>query len=212
MESIMRMIDRFLGGNDAEVSASADAQKNLLTAPGNPPYLEIRRGGDAWTVRTATLFAPVAAVPTTTARLEIFNNGSRLLVVSDLHAMQILSTAAGQTYGIMAGITTKKVVPTLTALNLYSLSGKALIVPTVESEIVTAVDTTIVDNGLQPYGDVQAWGTGVATPGNAWSAKIDGKLVVPPKCSLVLHIMGSLATASTFHVGATFDLVSATLE
>ena len=210
--SLIKAVSRFTGGDDAEVGISADAQKNLLMASGNPPYMEVRRRGDGWTVQTTTLLAPLAAVPTTTAALELYNNGSRLLVVSDLHGLQILSTAATQTYAIYATMTTKKAVPTLTALAVHSLSGKALVTPTATSELVTGVGTTIVANGWLPYGMVQSWGTAAATPGNSWSVPIDGKLQVPPGASLALHVVGSLATSSTFQIGVSFDWIKASLE
>ena len=173
-----------------------------------PPFTEINRRGDGYTVGTSTLFAPLVAFPSTTAALEVFNNGSRLLVVSDLYAAQILSTAATQTYAIFAMITTAKAIPSLTALSLFSTSGKPLVTPTAASEIVTGVGTTVVANGWRPWGPVQAWGTAAATPGNAWSVPVDGKLIVPPGASICLHVVGSLATASTFQVGLTFNIVA----
>lgn len=209
---MMKMISRFTGGNDAEVSASADAQKNLLVASGNPGYAEIRRRGQAWTVQTATLLAPLTAIPTTTAALEIYNNGKRLLVVSDLFASHILATAIVQTHAIYAMITTAKAVPSLTALALHSLSGKGLITPTATSEVVTGVGTTVVANGWRPWGNLQNFNLAAATPGESWSVPVDGKLVVPPGASLCLHIVGSLATASSFQVGCDFDLVKASVE
>ena len=65
--SLIKAVSRFTGGDDAEVGISADAQKNLLVASGNPPYMEVRRRGDGWTVQTTTLLAPLAAGPPTTA-------------------------------------------------------------------------------------------------------------------------------------------------
>lgn len=178
-----------------------------------PPFTEITRRGTGFTVGTSTLFAPIVAYPTTTAELEVYNNStSKLLVVSDLYAAQILSTAATQTYAIYAMVTTLKAVPTLTALNLYSLTGQPIVVPTAAGEIVTGVGTTVVANGWRPWGTVQAWGTAAATPGNSWSVPVDGKLIVPPGCSLCLHIVGSLATASTFQCGATMYMVNLPVE
>jgi hypothetical protein len=177
-----------------------------------PEYAETQRRGDGWTVGTATLFAPLVAVPSTTAALEVYNNGSRLMVVSSLYADQILSTAATQTYAIYAQITTAKAIPTLTALSVFSLSGKPIVTPTAAGEIVTGVGTTVIANGWRPYGEVQAWGTAAATPGNSWEAVINGRLTVPPGCSICMHVVGSLATASTFQCGLSFDWITATVE
>lgn len=201
----------FSGGND-EVAAGGDNQKNQLVASGNPSYMEVRRRGEGYTVQTATLLAPLTAVPTTTAAFELYNNGSRLMVISDLFAMHILSSTIVQSHAIYAGVTTAKALPTLTALAVNSLSGKALITPTATSEFVTGVGTTIISNGWRPWGVVQNFGLGAATPGESWSVPVDGRLVISPGTSLVLHIVGSIATASSFQVGCDFDMVSATVE
>ncbi|MCR4342012.1 MAG: hypothetical protein NUW01_19215 [Gemmatimonadaceae bacterium] len=202
----------YTGGGDAMVNIGADFNKNLMVSQAAAPYAEVSRRGDGWTVGTTTLFAPLVAYPTTVAALEVYNNGVRTMVVSDLYAAQILSTAASQTYGLFAMITTQKAVPSLTALSVFSLSGKPLVTPTASGEIVTGVGTTVVANGWRPYGNAQAWGTATATPGNSWSVPIDGRLIVPPNCSICLHVVGALATASTFQAGLSFNWDSMTVE
>lgn len=197
----------FRGGSNNGGPALLDAneRKELLTAQGLPAYTEMTRLGDGWTVQTTTPFAPVAAYPSTTARLEIYNNmQNKSLIVADLFAAQILSTAATQTYAIYAMVTTRKAAPTNTALTVASLSGKQAFTTTAAGEILTAVDTTVVANGWRPWGNPQAWGTAAATPGNAWSAEVNGKLIVPPYCSLAIVVAGSIATASSFQCGASF--------
>ena len=178
----------------------------LLVSQDAPPYAEATRLGIGWQTQTTTLFAPLVAVPTTTAALELWNNtqSGMNMVVDTLYAEQILSTAATQTYAIWACVSTPKAVPTLTALSITSPSGRSAITSAVGARVVTGVGTTVVANGWRPWGNPQSWGTAAATPGNAWHAEINGRLVVPPGSALLLHIVGSLATASTFHVGASW--------
>tara|TARA_Y100000310_G_scaffold65548_2_gene61048 strand:- start:7321 stop:7959 length:639 start_codon:yes stop_codon:yes gene_type:complete len=206
----IRGLQRFTGGGEAEVNIGADKQKNLLVAQGNPPYAEVRRRGDAWTVFTTTAITPLAARPTTTARLELYNNGARAAVVSDLHAWRLLGTAVG-VGEVLFAMLTKKAVPTLTAQALYSLSGKDLITPVVTSEMVTGIGTTVVENGWQPYGPPAGY-LAAATPGAGWSVPIDGKLQIYPGMSLCLQIVASVATASAFHIGVTWDWVTMSVE
>lgn len=208
----IRGVQRYTGGGDVEVNIGAAYDKSLLVSQSLPPWVEINRRSEGFTVQTSTLFAPLVAVPTTTAALEVYNNGLRNLIIQEVFADQILSTAATQTYAIYAMISTKKAVPSLTALTLASISGRGLVTPTAVSEIVTGVGTTVIANGWRPWGSVQAWGTAAATPGNSWSVPVDGKLCIPPGCSLCLHVVGSLATASTFQVGATGYLQALTQE
>jgi hypothetical protein len=211
MPVLSKFISRFTGGLNAEVSGSADAQINQLIAQGNPAYMETRRRGEGWTVQNSTAQAAIAALPTTTAHLEIYNNGSRLAVVSDLHLWRLVGTAVGLGEVLFAMISTVKAVPTLTAQTLYSMSGKAFIVPTATSEIVTGVGTTVIANGWQPYGLPAAY-LGAATPGTGSNVPINGKLQIPPNCSLCLCVIASVNTASAFHLGVTFDMVSAAVE
>ncbi len=147
-------------------------------------------------------------MPTTTTALEIFNNttgqSAVALVIEDIFAFQLLSTAAVQTYGVWAMVTTQKVAPTNTALSIFSQSGLPLQATTAASRIITAVNTTVVANGWRPYGVVQAWGLAAATPGNALVGPVDGRLIVPPLCSLCVTVVGSIATASSFTCGASW--------
>ena len=211
MQFLLKTLARYTGGEDSEVSASGDAQKNLLVAQGNPAYTETRRRGDGWCVMTTTASAAVVAVPTTTAALELYNNGSRVAVVSDLHLHRLLGTAVAVGECIFACITTAKAVPALDALVLYSLSGKALITPTATSEMVTSEGSTIIANGWMPYGPGAAY-LAAATPGTGFNVPINGKLQIPPGCSLALIAGASVNTASAFNLGATFDWVSMTQE
>jgi hypothetical protein len=171
----IRGVQRATGSGDAQQQAGMDGNKNLLTAQGMPVYAEMSRLGESYTVGTATLFAPLVARPTTTAALEVFNNSStRVMVVADLYAEQILSTAAQQTYGIYAMITTTKAVPTLTALSLFSNSGKAVVTPTAAGEVVTGVGTTVVANGWRP------WGPALECAGGRQADRAAADLHLPP--------------------------------
>lgn len=210
LETLIKGIRRGGPVEGSDFPLALNEKNEQIVAHGLPQFTEMTRKGNGWSVTTETAFAPVAALPTTTARLELFNNSSPsnpyVMVVADLYAFQLLSTAATQTYSIWAMVTTQKAAPTVAALELYSLSGKPQITPTAASPVIPAVDTTVVANGWRPYGSVQAWGTAAATPGNAWSAPVDGKILVPPLCSLCIVVVGSIATASSFHAGASFYL------
>lgn len=198
------------GASDGQpVAVRANEYDEMLVAQGLPPYTEVTRKGIGWVVQTSTLFAPLTAVPTTTAALELWNNiaSGKDMVVDNVFAEQILGTAAAQAFAIYAMVTTAKAVPSLTALTLFSPNGAAAVTPTVGTEIVTGVGTTVVANGWRPWGNPIANGTAAATPMGSWHAEVNGRLIVPPGSSLCLHIVGSLATPSSFHVGAQVYMV-----
>ena len=195
------------GSNDGQYrEPDVNEYDELIVAGGLPSYTEWTRRGNHWRVKTATAFAPVAAVPTTTAKLELYNPASNTesIIVTSLFAFQLLSTAATQTYSIWAQVTAAKAAPTAAALVIASNSGRDSVTGATGSFVVPAVDTTVIDTVWMPFGAVQAWGTAAATPGNAWSAAVDGMLICPPGHSVCVAVVGSLATASTFQCGLTF--------
>ena len=202
---LMKAVQRFTGGNEAEVGVGADKQRNALMAPGNPSYMEVRRRGEGYNVLTSAAFAALTAVPTTTARLEMYNNGTRLAVVSDLHIWRLIGSAVGGGENLWAMITTAKAIPALTAQTLFSMSGRASVVPTATSEMVTGIATTVIANGWQTYGFPAGYLL-AATPGTGSSVPIH------PGCSLCLQVTASVTTAAAFHMGVTFDWVNATVE
>lgn len=184
-----------------------NAQGQTIFAQGNPPFTEITRQGVGWSIQTSTLFAPLTAVPTTVAALEIFNNipgGQTSLVVSDVFADQIVGTTVVSAGGIYAQVSTSKAAPSTTALSVFSANGRQFYSTTAAGRIITGVGTTVVANGWRPWGNPMSWGTEAATPGPSWNALVDGRLTVPPNCSLCLHVVSSVATASSFQVGASF--------
>ena len=203
----LKLFGRTRGGASHGESREVEANQfnELFTVQGLPPYTEMSRQGNGWTVQTATLFAPLAAYPTTTTRLEVYNNNPGwAIVVADVFASQVLATAVSQAWAIFAMVTTQKAAPTLAALALASLSGKSIITPTASGPIIPAVDTTVVANGWRPYGSGHSWGTAAATPGGAQSARVDGLLIAPYGTSVCVAPQSSVATASSFQCGFSF--------
>jgi hypothetical protein len=194
----------YTGGGDAMVKIGADRNEGLQVYQGAAPYAEVSRRGDAWTVMTATPFTAVAAVPTTTAALEIYNNGTRTMVVTDLFGFELLGITVVTAQAIWAMVSTAKAIPSLTALSVFSLSGKALITPTATSEVVTGYGTTVIANGWRPWGAPRVRTLDAATPGAAWSVDVGGKLLIPRGVSLCVTMTSSVATASSQHVGASW--------
>jgi len=208
-KTVGRLVNRVTG---TEADMESDGFNNLLVAYGMPEGAELARRGDVsyQQVQTSTLFAPLVAVPTTAAALELWVNigASRTMVVESLFADQILGTAAAQAYSIYACVSTQKAVPSLTALSVVYVNGESTAYASaVGSEVVTGVGTTVVANGWRPYGPPTGSALEAATPMHSWEAPINGRLVVRPGQSLQLHVVGSLATASSFQVGAQFYMV-----
>lgn len=180
----------------------ANEENQLLVAMGMPPYTEVTRRGDMWTVQTATPFAPIVAIPTTLAKLEVKNNhATRPFIVDRIWSWQLLGTAVVWAHTPWAQVGAP-VVSAVTALVVYSSNGNTPYTSTTGSPLVTAVDQTVVAAGWQVFpGSTMNFGLAAATPGGANVGQVDGALVVPPGKALHICVSGSVATASSMHCG-----------
>lgn len=201
----INLFGRKRGGSatGAAVAVAANEQSELLIAGGLPPYTELTRKGDHWAVATATPFAAVVALPTTTAKLELKNNHTRAMVIDTIWSWQLLGTAVVWSHTPWAQVGAA-VVSAPAALVVYSGNGGQSYTGAATSLIVPAVDQTVVAAGWQVFpGSTMNFGLAAATPGGANVGQVDGRLVVPPGKSLHVTVSGSVNTASAFHCGAT---------
>lgn len=205
VEAIIRgAIRGGLTGN--RVEASFNGIGDLLAAQGAPDYTEVTRKGLGYATMATGAVAALVVRPTTTAALEIYNNSPTHSLVVDRLFSHNLVGVANSAFGIYAMVTTVKAAPTDAALAINSLSGKPI--PT--KSVFTAASTTVVDNGWFPYGPFGSNVT-VTTPGPTLEAIIAGRLIVPPSCSLCLHVVAS-TTGATFTSGAAWYAMRLDLE
>lgn len=214
MTEAIRAVRRGGYAEGTDFPAELNELNQLLVGAGLPYGVEMTRRYAGFTVRTATLFAPLVAVPTTTAALELQNHPSsgKLMVVDSLFAEQILATAAAQEYGIFAMVAQAKAAISLTALDIFALNGDAKVAGALGTDIITGVGTTVIANGWRTWGPPHGGALAAATPMGSWEAPINGRLLVPPGASLCIHVVGSLATASSFHCGASGWMVPLNLD
>ena len=183
----------------------ANERDELLTSNGLPHYTESTRKGQRMATMATAAVAALVVRPTTTAALEIFNNTGAIgpamaMIVTRLftHELVTSTTGLGGGAGLYAMITTPKAAPTDAALAINSLSGK----PAPTKVVLTAASTTVADNGWFPYGvHIKKESAGAVVPGGGAEALIDGRLIVPPGCSLCLHVVSGY-TGDTFTSGA----------
>lgn len=177
----------------------------LLISQDAPAYTEVSRLGYGWSTMAVTAVAPEIGFPATLADLELWNNtnSGMAMVVDRLSVWEKVATAITRTTQLFAQVTAPKVVPTLTALVVGSMSGRGIYTSAVGSRVVTAVGTTVIANAWTPWGEPAAWGTAAATPGQAYDVQVRGRLIVPPGCSLCVTVIGPTATG-TYQVGASW--------
>ena len=195
------------GGGGAEKAAEFSVSGDLFTvAGGGAPYTEITRGGNVWNAISGA-GTPLVVIPTTLCILELWNNiGSGMVMeVEDLFLFHLLGTAAQHNQSIWAEVTSPKATPTLSAVTIGSQSGRTPYTPVASSRVVPAAGTTVIAGGWRPFGTPGPGVVSTALPGEAFSVPVEGKLLVPPGCSLAITCVDALATASSVQVGASWN-------
>ncbi len=186
----------------APVLANGNEYDEQIVTGGLPPFTEMVRLNSGWSSMAVVAVAGLVVRPTVTAAFEIWNGnpaGGASLIVEDLFTFNLVATAIQGTYSVWACVTAEKAAPSAGAnVTVNGMSGR-----TYGGKVICGLGTTVVANGWRPYGTSPAFGLGTATPGGALVANLDGRLIVPPQCSLAIHTV-SQTTAWTFQNGASW--------
>lgn len=193
-----------------------DVLGNLLVEQGAlPAYTELTRSGISYSamLSDAQTQAPLTAVPTTVAMMTLYNNTSgnaaMTMVIDQIFAFHLLGVVTVPSTGVLwAQVTTQRLAPAFTAVTIASNSGRPAIIPTTGGRVMTGVNvTTVVANGWRPYGNPQSHAVAAATPGEAWSYELNGRLIVPPGTALCLSVTTETISTNTYNVGASWTEV-----
>jgi hypothetical protein len=201
MGNVFSLVGRYRapGGVESDVAVGASRDNGLFVTQGALRLEEPTRSGKGFSVIATAAVAALVVRPTTAAAVEIWNGyqgGGPSLVVDRLFSEWLVSTAAAAGAQIWAMVTTPKAAPT-GALTPTGNFGQAYGGP-----VLVGVGTTVVANGWYPYG-MGGQGPGTATPGAGLEALVEGRLIVPPQCSLCIHVLASLV-GDTFCSGASW--------
>lgn len=199
---IRNQIEGFVRGSNGlyEHAHLQPNTKDLMVAQGLPEYTEMTRKGNGYSTMAVSAVAGLVVRPTTVAALEIFNNLlTASLIIDRIFTQWLVTTNVVESAILYAMVTRPKAAPSDAALVINSASGKA---PAVRS-VFTAAGTTVVDNGWFPWGISFTKEAGGVVPHGGIVAEVEGRLIVPPACSLCLHVLASLV-GDTFTSGASW--------
>lgn len=196
---------------NAQATAAANQLGEQLVAGGLPPYTELTRRGTGWATMSTAAVAGLVVRPSTTAAFEIFNGyaaGGKSLIVDRLFVFNLVSTAVGETYSLWAAVTAAKAAVTSGSFAVRGASGKAYGGP-----VIAAASTTVLDSGWFPWTNAiqKAAQAATVTPQGCQVAEVAGRLIVPPQCSLCLHVVSSIV-GQTFTQGASWFEEQLTIE
>lgn len=180
-----------------------------LVAGGLPPYTEMVRRGSAWATMSTSAVAALVVRPTTVAAFEIFNgyaSGGKSLIIDRLFWHNLVSTNVIESFTGWAAVTAAKAAVTSGSFVVRGASGKSY-----GGAVIAAASTTVLDSGWFPWGGGFTKGAGGVVPHGAICAEVNGRLIVPPQCSLCLHVVASLV-GQTFTQGASWFEEQLTIE
>lgn len=198
------------GNTNQQGTAQGNELNEQFVAQGLPPYTEAVRKGNAWGCMSTSAIAGLVVRPSTVAALELFNGnntGGKSLIVDRLFYFNLVSTNVIEGFSGWAMVTKSKSAPSSASLAVSSLQGNK----TYGGAVINAVGTTVVDNGWFPWTSAYQKGAGGVVPFGAVIGSVEGRLIVPPQCSLCLHVVSSLV-GQTFTTGAFWYEEQITLE
>jgi hypothetical protein len=188
-----------------------DVIGGLIISQGLPQNAEVTRAGARFATMATAAVAGLVVAPTTVAALEIYNNtgavnfngAAQSMIITRLFSHQLVTSTTGLGGGaaIWAAVSVGKAPPTNAALAIASLSGKG----TIGLQVLTAASQTptVSPAGTWfPYGStLKKESAGAVVPGGSLEALVDGRLIVPPGSSLLIHVVSGY-TGDTFTSGA----------
>lgn len=193
------LVQGYIKGTANNVPLATDPSGALMVDQFGLPYQEITRTGGGYATMATSAVAALVIRPSTVAALEIFNgysSGGPSLVIDRIFSHNLVAVA-NSSMGLYAMVTTPKAAPSSASLAITGNSGKAY-----TGAVVNAVGTTVTANGWYPWGPAGNVVT-VTTPGVTLEAKVEGRIIVPPGCSLCVHVVAS-TTSATFTSGASW--------
>ena len=189
------------GSTFSQALAASNELGEGLFAQGLPPYTEMTLKGNGWSTMSTAAVAALVVRPSTTAAFEIFNGyptGAQSLITDRMFWFNLVSTAAAEGFSGWAQVTAPKAAPSSGSFVIRGNSGKPY-----GGAVIAAAGTTVLDSGWFPWGNAFGLVSAGVTPLGAIETRVEGRLIVPPQCSLCLHVVASLV-GQTFTQGASW--------
>jgi len=197
------------GNTNFQGTAAGNELNEQLVAQGVPAYTEMSRKGQGWGTMATAAVAGLVVRPGVTAAFEIFNGyalGGKSLLIDRIFTHCLVGIVAADSFVLWAGVASVKAAVTSGSFVVRGHSGKPYGGP-----VICAAGTTVVDPGWFPWGSGGTASVGAALPMSGVVINVEGRLTVPPQCSLCLHVV-STTNALTFCSGAQWFEEQLTLE
>lgn len=198
----MAVIKGTVIGGSEEREVSTEPRGQVIVVNDALPYARLTATREGWAGMSVAAVAGLVVRPSTTAALEIWNGhpiGGKSMVIDRLFYFNLVSTNVVEGWSGWAQVTAPKTGPTAEATFIVRGSaGDAYTGP-----VIGDFSTTVVDSGWFPWTEAYQKGAGGVVPFGATIGEVQGRLIVPPQCSLCLHVVSSLV-GQTFTQGASW--------
>lgn len=192
---------------DADAQLVLSAQLELLVAQAAHPFQEVSRLGRSFQVTTTTAVAAVAAIPSTTGGLSLYNNeadGGRSYVIDFVSASGVTTAAAAGHAGLICLIgQVRETPPTNSALIAKKMNGMGGGTNDTKARTILTGTALPATTGIAadwfPVGVGIERAAAVAVPGAGLFFDPQGRFIVPPGRYFSMHVVAD-TTASTFQL------------
>lgn len=192
------------GGSGEEVDIKTTRGGSLHGAQGLPPYAVQTALGTRWSAMTTADVAALVIRPSATSLMTLHNGeagSGKCYVIDRIFAMQEVSTNVEGRFGLWACVHPVGIeVPTDESITTFNSSRG---IGGYAGSAVVDVDESVADNGWFPWGNSVSMETDSTLGGAQVDAVVAGRIILPPKASLSLHVVASLI-GEQFTVGASW--------
>lgn len=179
------------------LTLQANPRGDLLVVQALPERSELVRMGGSWQAQMSSHSAPLAAVPSTTAALTLYNGeqaGGKSYLIESAFAWCDTSIAATSVISIFGMVNSTAQSNAQTgAIAKRSLNGK----PNYAGKGTVTAGATVTNEGWFPIAS-SAPSSGTTTVGLSVWAPMEGLIIVAPGCAFSIHCLAEAAAGDFF--------------
>ncbi len=191
------------------VPVLTDQSGSVLTSQGLPPYTEMVRRGEGWSVMNTAAIAALVARPSTLSNLTLWNgepDNGKSYVIDRIFTHNLVTNTADGRFGMWAVVHPQGMTkPTADITAIKGLSGQS----NYGGLAIVDLAATVVADGWFPWGNSVSYELTGALPGAQIAVEVAGRMIVPPSAGISLQVVAS-TTTDTFTTGFSWYEVNLT--
>ena len=167
-----------------------------------PPYAEITRQGEGYSVISTSAVAGLVVRPSTVAKVTLYNGegtGGKSLIIDRAFCFNLVGSGSS-VYSLWLCVHQKGMtIPASDLAKGVTTNWKGNTGKQYNGSAIVDIGATVIDDGWYPWGQ-QATTVTVTTPGGVICAEVGGRLIVPPTAAISVQVVADV-TGATFTCG-----------